>query len=380
MNRIIKILFLIIIVTDCYSQRLISKDNAIKIAINTGIKNPLDSFIVVLKNDTIWKVQSLYCDDYYGTKSEIFSINAITGEKLNLFGMSQSMKWHSHPRPRTEISSDFVDSLIEINKSLPKQLLPDYFEHESEPRISQDNRWIAFDCGFRTIAIASTDGRKYRKICDSCLYPEWTEKENTLIYEKNFQKFYLHNIETNEIYPLTNNQYRYLYFTYCPNGKWISYVKSVPRESDNPNEIIMCMEDQCYELFVKSIMGGNEKRITFEGSVSSPVWNRAGDTIFFYLDHNPYFATDFDLDRPVYGRATHLDKINVWDYSNIVDNKFVYKFDCQLMLINASTLKPEKYIIKKRDRYENIELSDDGKLIVYTIKKQGKEKIYIIEN
>lgn len=380
MNRFIKILFLILIVTDCYSQQLISRDIAIEKAINSGIKIPLDSFVVVLKNDTIWEVQSLYCDDYYGTKSEIFSINAITGEKLNTFGMSQSMKWHSHPRPRTEISSDFVDSLIEENKSLPKQLLPDYFEYESKPRVSPDNKWIAFDCGFRTIAIASTDGKEYRKICDSCLYPEWTEKENTLVYEKNFREYYRYNIKTNEAVKLTDNNFRFLYFSYCPKGNWISYVKPVPRNSDKTNEIIVCMEDQCYELFVKSLDNGNEKRITHEGSVSSPNWNRTGDTIFFYLNRKPYFTTGFDLDKPVYGQAKHLENINIWDYSNIVDNKFVYKNDCQLMLINALTLKPEKYILKERGRYENIELSNNGKLIVYTIKKKDKEKIYIVEN
>lgn len=379
MSKVIYILFIILFCAKSFSQELISKEIAVKNAIENGIKEPLDSFIVILKNDTIWEVQSLFCDDYYGTKSETYSIHAITGEKLNLIGMSQSIKWHSHPRPRTEINYDFVDSLLKDDKKQAIQLLPDHFECESKPIISPDNKWIAFDCGFREIAIVSIDGDEYRKICDSCLFPQWTEKENILIYEKDFKKIYKHNIVTNEISPLTNNKDRYLYFTYCPTGKWISYVKSIPRVSDKPNVEIMCIEDDCYELFIKSTINRNEKRITYEGDVSSPTWNRSGDTIFFYLDRKPYYSTNFDLDKPVYCPASHLDKINIWDYSNKVGGKFVYKHDCQLMLVNTSNLKPEKYINKKRDRYENIVMSSDGKKIVYTIIKQDKEKIYIID-
>jgi len=357
---------------------MISKNKAIAVAIENGIKEPLDSFVAILKDDMVWEIQSLYCDDYYGTKSEVFTINATTGDKLNLT-ISQSLKWHSNPRPSTKINYEYVDSLLKVNKKSPVELLPDYFKYESNPIISPNNKWIAFNCGYGAIAIASTDGKEYRKICDSCLYPQWTEKENTLIYEKNFRKFYKFNIETDELSPLTENETSYLYFSYCPKGKWISYVKSIPRKSDNPNIIVESFKGDDYELYVESISSGIEKRITYEGNVHNPIWNRKGDTIFFYLNRKPYYATNFDLDKPTYGLANHLEKINIWDYTSIVGNKFAYKYDCQLFLVNALTLKPEIYITKKRDRYENIELSADGKLIVCTLKKQGKDRIYIIE-
>lgn len=380
MRHLYYIAILLLVFTDSCSQGVISKNKAINIAIENGIKQPLDSFEVVLKNDTLWEVHSLYCDDYYDTKTEIFSIDPVSGRKLNLLKVSHSLKWHSNPRPRTEINHDFVDSLLEVNRKLPVKLLPDYFEYEANPKISPNSKWIAFNCGFGAIAISSIDGKEYRKICDSCLYPQWTEKDNTLIYEKSYGRFYRHNIETDEISQLTDNESRYLYFSFCPKGKWISYVKSIPRKSDNPNITVGSFEGEDYELYVKSIPDGIEKRITYDGEVHNPIWNRTGDTIFFYLNRKPYFATNFDFDKPIYGIANNLEKISIWDYTSIVDNKFVYKYDCQLILINVLTLKPEKYILKDRDRYESIELSADGKLTVYTIKKLDKEKLYLIEN
>ena len=308
----------------------------------------------------------------------MFRINPATGEKLNLT-ISQSLKWHSNPRHSTEINHDFIDSLLKVNRKSPVKLLPDYFEYESNPIISPNNKWMAFNCEYEAIAIASIDGKEYRKICDSCLYPQWTEKENTLIYEKNYRRFYKHNIETDELSPLTDNESRYLYFSYCPKGKWVSYVKSIPRKSDNPNIMSGLLKGMTTNCMLNQYSGGIETRITYDGDIHNPIWNRTGDTIFFYLNRKPYYATNLDLDKPIYGLANHLDKINIWDYTSIVGNKFAYKYNCQLFLVNALTLKPEIYITKKRNRYENIELSADGKLIVCTLKKQGKEKIYIIE-
>lgn len=162
-------------------------------------------------------------------------------------------------------------------------------------------------------------------------------------------------------------------------GKWLAYVKSVPRVSENPNEIIITLGNENYELFIQSLQNGNEKRITFEGEVSVPIWKLTGDTIFFYMHDVLHYATDFDSVTPVIGVAKHLDNISIWDYANSVDNSFVYKLDCQIVLIDLSTLKPVKYILKRRDRYENIRMSNDGKYITYTVKKGNNRKLYLIE-
>lgn len=147
------------------SQAIIEKEKAIQIAIDNGIAEPIDSFIITLINDTIWEVESLFCDDSYHSQSEIFSIHAITGKKIKLNKGRVSVNPFSDWGHQANINYDYIDSLLPINISKPILLLPDYFKTESDPVISPDNEWIAFTCGPSSIAITSIDGRKMVSIC-----------------------------------------------------------------------------------------------------------------------------------------------------------------------------------------------------------------------
>lgn len=379
MKNIWVIIFLLF-AAKCTSQSLIDRNKAIQIAQENGITEPIDSLTATLKGDTIWEISSIYCDDYYQSRFVTYIIDAKTGKKLNGSVEGMSLKWHSHPKQKSELNYNFVDSLIPVNINNPKTLIPDYFETESQPIISPDNKWIAFNCDSRSIAIASIDGKEYRKICDSCLYPNWTNKENILVYEKNYKQIYEHNFESNDIKIISNHNSRYIDFSYNPYGKWIAFVESALRESDDSNVLHVSMEGDNYELFIFSIDNNKEKRITHLGNVNGPVWNLSGDTIFFYSNGTAYYATNFNLDKPTYAEAKQIGKTSVWDYANSVNNKFIYKLDGKLLLVDMATLKPIKYVIKKPGRYEDIAMSKDGRYTVYTLIKDKQDKIFIIEN
>lgn len=378
--RHIPIIILFLLISKCTSHSLIDRNDAIQISKENRIMEPLDSLTATLKGDTVWEVKSVYCDDYYQSKFITFIIDAKTGKKLDRDIIGLSLNGQSHPKPKSEININFVDSVIPVNNNNPRVLLPDYFDKESQPIISPDNKWIVFSCGFGAIAIASLDGKEYRKICDSCLFPSWTNKGNTLVYEKNFKQLYEHNFVSNEIKILSNPNSRYLQFSYSSNGKWIAFIQCVPIKSSNTNELNVSMEGEDYELFILSIDNNKEKRITHLGNINNPVWDLSGDSIFFYSNSTAYYATDLNLDKPTYAIAKQIGKTSIRDYANSVNNKFIYKLDCKLVLVDLVTLKPLKYIIKKPDRYEDIAMSKDGHYTVFTLNKNKQDKIYIIEN
>jgi hypothetical protein len=378
--RNVPILLLLFLTSKCTGQSLVDRNDAIQIAKENGIPEPIDSLTATLKGDTVWEIKSIYCEDYYHSKDITFVIDAKTGKKLDRDIIGFSLNGHSHSKPQSELINNFVDSLIPVNINNPRVLLPDFFEEESQPVISPDNKWIAFSCGIRAIAIASLDGKVYKKICDSCLFPGWTNKINTLVYEKNFNQLYEHNFVSNEIKILSHSNSRYRQFSCNSDLKWIAFIQLAPPKSNNTNELVLSMEGEDNELFILNLNNGKEKRITNLGNVNSPIWDLSGDTIFFYSNGTAYYATDLTLDKPTHAVAKQIGKTSIWDYANSVNNRFIYKLDCKLVLVDLVTLKPLKYVINKPDRYEDISISKDGRYTIFTLKKNKQDKIYIIEN
>lgn len=365
-------------VTNIYCQTTISKEKAIEIAIVNRIQEPLDSFNATLKDDTLWFVESLNCDD--GGYSQTMKINAQTGEYYKeIMGTFYCESWHSHPTPKTRMTR-YIDSLLPLNLSGSIQLLPDFADKFSDPIFSPDSKWIAFGYGNKSIAITSLDGREYHKVCDNCLYPNWTEKPNTLVYEKDYRAINEYNAVTNETKVLIDDGCRLSDFMYCPAGEWVSYIKPVQRISDDPNVVYASFEGGDYQLFVRSLITGKEKQVTSEGNVNRPVWKLAGDTIFFYIQSQAYFATNFNAPQSEYGITKYLDSYNINDYAHAVNNQFLVKHDCQLFLVNSLTRKPIKYILKKPGRYSDYSISGDGKYVVYILEKNRKSQMHLIKN
>jgi tricorn protease-like protein len=379
MRHAIVILILIIPYSN-YCQSVINKKEAVQIAIDYGIAEPLDSFEVTLKNDTIWEVKSLFCDDYHHSQSEIYNINAITGEKyeenLGILVIVDA----NFNGPKTNLNYyGYVDSLLPVNKHKPKLLVSSEFNRIDDIIISPDNRWIVFNYNYNSIGIIGIDGRNFRKICDSCYAPSWKEKENILFYVDNSKQIYYYDIITDNASKIRYNYSLDIGYGYCPTGKWLAYVKAAPRKSENPNEIIVPYRNQAHELFVFSLQTGREKRITYEGYVSALQWKSTGDTLFFYMNDLPYYAIGFEDGSPRYGYARHLHKITIQNYTNCINGRFPYINHCQILLVNLANMKPVKFILKKWGRYNNIRMSNDGKFIVYTLEKQHNSKIFFIE-
>ncbi len=362
------------------TQQFIDRDQAIQLAIDYGIAEPLDSLTATLVNDTIWEVESFLCEDYNHTQTEIYRIDAITGEKYEENYGRFTASVSSSPFPKTKLNyNGIIDSVLLLNSSAPLEVLPDLTVDLSQPNISPDNKWIAFRIGYTSLGITSLEGESYRVICDKCGFPYWTEKENMLLYVKN-KEIIEHNVQTDEITSIQNCNDRIHSYSYCPTGNWFASIKSFPRTSDNPNEIIVSMNGADYDLFIFSLETDKEIRITHSGNISNPVWNYSGDTLFFNDKDVPYSATEFDLSEPQVGVANHLKNITVWDYTKSVDGVFPYIRNCQIYLVSTTTLKPLNYIVKDRGRYSDVTMSKDGNYITYTMKKNGVKRIYLIKN
>ena len=379
--RYVIVLLTLFITYSSFSQLKIDEKEAVQIAINYGIAEPLDSFEVTLNHDTIWEVKSLFCEDYYHSQSEIYRIHAITGEKYEENLGILVMADFTNTGPTTDLNyNSYVDSLLPINKHEPRLIVPDEFSRIYDLSISPDNRWIAISYQGSSIAVASLDGKQYKKICDDCLSLRWTDRENILAYIKDHKRICEYNVITNEYSQIKYMDNRYRGYSYSPTGNWLAFVKSVQRKAEDPNVILVFFENEEHDLFIQSLHTGRERRITTEGSVSGPWWKSTGDTIFFYMNDVAHYVTRLDEASPEYRVAEHLEKITIRDYTNCVNGRFPYINHCQLILVDLVTLKPVKFILKKRGRYNNIRMSNDGKFIVYTLKKQHKTKVYLIEN
>jgi Tol biopolymer transport system component len=201
-----------------------------------------------------------------------------------------------------------------------------------------------------------------------------------LLYEKDHKFINEHNVTTNESSQIMYMENRYLGYSLSSTGNWLASVKEVPRQSENPNAIIVSYKNQAYDLFILNLQDRKERRITTEGYVSGPWWKSSGDTVFFYMDDLAHYAFVSDTGSINYGFAKHLNEITIRDYLNCVDGRFPYIQNCQILLVDLATMKPIKFLVKKRGRYDNVKTSSDGKYIIYTQEKQNKFKIYLIED
>jgi len=361
---------------------LVDSKEAINIAVKNGIREPMRSYKVERENDSTWKVESLVCSGTNSDDIDIRYVNPYTGKctEPEMRFITMKMHYGSQPKPESNINRDFIDSLIPVNKFKPKILLPNVFEMEYNPLISPNNKWIAFKSERQQIAISSLDGKTYFKICDSCTNHQWSENSNELIYQFNNSRIIKHNVLTGDKAAINELSGDY---KYSPKGGLIVY-KGSTRPKPPPNQIIIDMPSysptEYDELFIFDLNKSTENRISFSGFVDDYYWNKTRDTVFYYKNDTVNFVTDLKSRKIKNGVIHNMDNIRLKDYVNSVENMFVFKMDCKLVLIDLKTMKPIKYLTRKTDYYDNYQLSNDGKYIVFTIDKGSGDKIYILEN
>ena len=361
---------------------LVDSKEAIKIAIENGIREPMRSYKVERENDSTWKVESLVCSGSNGDDIDIRYVNPYTGKctEPEMRYITMKMHYGSQPKPESIINRDFIDSLLPLNKTEPEILLPNVYEMEYNPLISPDNKWIAFKSERQQIAISSLDGKTQFKICDSCSNHQWSENKNELIYQTNNSQIIKHNLISGKKVDIKKLDGDY---KYSPQGGMIVY-KGWTRPKPPPNQIIINMPPyrptEYDELYLIDLNRSTETRITFNGFVDDYYWNKTGDTVFYYKNDMINYVTDLKSRKIKNGVIHSMDNIRLKDYVNAVQGMFVFKMDCKLVLIDIKTMKPIKYLTRKTGYYNNYQLSNDGKYIVFTIDKGHGKKIYVLEN
>jgi hypothetical protein len=387
--RYIIVIHLVLISYNSYCQTIIDKCEAIEIALKNGIDEPLDSFEVTLKDDTIWEVKSVLCDDSGNSESVTYRINAVTGEKYKEAFASMIISMAPCSSSGNPINySGYVDSLIPITNYQPRLILTQKLKNIHDLRFSPDEKWIAISHGVASgsIAVIPINGGELKPICDSCISSRWSSNETLIFYRTNSDQIAEMNIFSDECSVLQSLNILKWRASFSPSGEWFAYKKYIPRRLSDTTHLIISIGREDYEeydLFIQSIRTGLERRITTEGFVSGIYWNRTGDTIFFHRNERLYYSTGFHNEQPEYGLALHLENVPIYSYLNSYNGRFPQIHRCQIIMVDMNTMKPVSFIRKKRGRYKNVWMSNNGKYLVYTEKDPNSaisdNTLYLIE-
>lgn len=134
---------------------MISKDRAIAIALENGLKVGLSEFSTELRGDSIWVINSLLSDDVPERTYDIKAINALTGKVLkNIFFARMEVQPMIGGRIyRTIVNSNINFDSLPIAKDVFNRKLTKLNESESNPVFSGNDKRIAFQYGFQKIGI-----------------------------------------------------------------------------------------------------------------------------------------------------------------------------------------------------------------------------------
>jgi hypothetical protein len=388
--RYIIAIHLVLFSFNVYCQTIIDECEAIEIALKNGIDEPLDSFEVTLKDDTVWEVKSILCDESGNSESVTYRINAVTGENLEeAFGtMSISIAPCSNSG-NTINYSGYVDSLIPVINNQPRLLITQKLKNVHDLRFSPDDNWIAISYGVvgGSIAVVPINGGQLKPICDSCISSRWSSNETLIFYRTNSDQIIETNIFSGECCVLQSLNILKWRASFSPTGEWFAYNMYVPRKSVDTTNLIINLGREDYEeydLFIQSVRTGFERRITTEGFVSGIYWNRTGDTIFFHRKKRIYYSTGFGNEQLEYGHVLHPQNVPIYHYLNSYNGRFPRIHRCQIIMVDMNTMKPVNFIRKRRGRYKDVWISNNGKYLVYTIKDPSSaiidNEIYFVEN
>ncbi len=371
-----------------FGQNLIDKEKAITIALKNGLKTGIEEPQALLIDNNIWEVKSLLCDDNNNSNYNVIKINANTGEILSNMGMGifqLDPGYRFFERTNIKLPSNFDSIPIKVTKNKPYKLTNIDEGNENNPVISDNNKLIAFQIGFRKIGIIDIHGQGFQEICDKCYSPYWIDN-NWIAYFKDYHIYKL-NINTGEEIRITKKPIPYIDFQISPDFKWIAYTSEEvwqTLKTDSLGRIIFRFfnNGEGYELCLASTNGEKRKFITKTGKyVRTPCWSTTSDSIFFYIENDKYFATNLDNDTITYSPLKKLNNIALEDYKKVVNGIFPYKYDCQVLGIDFISLQPTSVLIVERGRYNNLVLSNKLKYLIYSKKdcKYCDEKIWILK-
>jgi len=281
----------------CNGQILIDRDSALKMAYGNGLKQGLDPPEIELIDSVTWEIRSLLCDDDY-EDFQVIRVNKNTGEIIKSIGYIKVYpEFNIQIKTEIKLSKNIESLQIAKYKKTAYQLNEFNDERENNPVVSKNNKWIAFEYGFRKIGLVNINGNNFKHICDECLYPEWIDNE-WIAYFKDFEHIYKKNIYSNDEIRITKQPYRYDNFKISPDLKWIAYISSEvwPQKDSLGNPILrIALYGEDNDLCLLSLENGEKKFITkVWENVGGAFWSSTGDSLFFYISNKKQIAVDLE--------------------------------------------------------------------------------------
>ena len=362
---------------------LITKDQAIRIALKNGLKKGLGEYDAKLEN-RIWKITSIVYDDESESLFDSKSVNAKTGEIIKImqfFGrdIHENIGWKIE---RTTINDNLnIDSLPIVGEEFNKKLRP-FNEGESNPVFSDNDNRIAFQYGFRKIGIINSDGSDFKEICEECLYPQWLD-DDWILYFKDFEHIYKKNIHTNIEIRITKEPYRYDNFQLSPNKKWIIYHSSEmwPTNDSLGNQIFYASTNgQGQNLCIMSIDGQVKKFFKKEWTCYyNPYWTINSDSIIFYISGKKYVATNLSDSIIDYSEFNEQENLSLIDDKKVLNGSFPFIYHGQVLEIEKKSLTPTRILVNDIGRYRDVTFSHNKDYLIYskTNKRNGEYSIWI---
>ena len=386
-RKIASLLFTLMLLSNqSIAQRsLITKDQAITIALKNGLKKGLAEYDATLLRDTIWNVSSLVCDDESVSLYDAKLINAKTGEEEKNIYCALGQMYHvdiGGKIERTTINSDLnIDSLPIVREEFNKKLIP-FNELESNPVFSDNDNRIAFQYGFRKIGIINSDGSDFKEICEECLYPQWLD-DDWIMYFKDFEHIYKKNIHTNIEIRITKEPYGYDNFQLSPNKKLILYqsIEMWPTYDSLGNQIFYASTNgQGQNLCIMSI-DGQEKRFFKKEwtSYNNPYWTSNSDSVIFYISGKKYVATNLSDSIIDFSEFNEQGNLSLIDDKKVLNGSFPFIYHGQVLEIDKNSLTPIRILINDIGRYKDVWFSHNKDYLIYskTKKKYGDYSIWI---
>lgn len=385
-RKIASLLFTLMLLSNqSIAQRsLITKDQAIRIALKNGLKKGLGEYDAKLESNGIWKITSIVYDDELESLFDSKSINAKTGEVLKImqfFGRDIHENIGSKIDRTTINDNLIIDSLPIVKVESNKKLTP-LNENESNPVFSDNDNRIAFQYGFRKIGIINSDGSKFKEIYEECLYPQWLD-DDWIMYFKDFEHIYKKNIHTNIEIRITKEPFRYDNFLLSPNKKWILYQSSEmwPTYDSHGNQIFYASTNgQGQNLCIMSIDGQEKRFFKKEWTCYyNPYWTSNSDSIIFYISGQKYVATNLTDSVIDYSIFNQQENLSLTDDKKVINGSFPFIYHGQVLEIEKKSLTPIRIIINDIGRYKDVLFSHNKEYLIYskTDKRSGDYSIWI---
>jgi|GEM_PF-1464396 len=389
MNRFVILFLVFLSQQNSYSQCLIDKDEALQIAFDKGFEKGLDSIIVTKVHDSIWRFEYLECDEDYTDQYSHININCRTGQ-IDSSDLWMRIGMHEQIGGRKRNNTDFP---ININKSRvleikSKPYLLTSLDYERENNISiSDKNVIAFSYGFRKIGIINIDGTGFKQICDECLYPQWIDND-FIAYYKDFEQIYKSNIHSLKQIRITNEKGCYNNFSISPNNKWLAYIKPPPhpdRDSFGRINVYVhtCTDRNEDDLWIMKLSNTNiQKKINVKSDdIYNPTWSEKGDSLYYYVGDNKYFASDLEKDVITCSRLYKLFDINLVNYKKIKNGIFPAIKDCKIVSVDYNKRSVSNILINERGRYQECIFSNDQRYLIFTkcLIGNGDSRIWILD-